>query len=377
MKILFCTNTFENVVNGPSKFAKNLLEINRRYSHAEIRILTEDIAVESLSFYDNKVFRLDLKLNFWNRPWGFIYRMFPYYNACRTLREIYNFDIVVFNNAITGIWSAIKLAKPVIGMINDDNSVSVSRKNFIINYKWIRHFIFKHFEKIALIFEAGVIANSHFLYQSLLKNYQPNLSKLHLLHKGIMIDKDYISPLRPLKLPVKILFVKSDFIRGGLVDLINALALLVNARFELDIVGPKMIYKQEILAKNKSSNVKINFIGPASEEAIKKLMDESDFFIVPAHQEALGIANMEALAHGVTVISSNAGGIPEVMDFGKNGWMVQPKNPFELAKTLQYAIENPEERSIKQKNGFDFVRQHFSHEQVMDRFLKILEKYKS
>ena len=192
-----------------------------------------------------------------------------------------------------------------------------------------------------------------------------------------MIDKDYISPLRPLKLPVKILFVKSDFIRGGLVDLINALALLVNARFELDIVGPKMIYKQEILAKNKSSNVKINFIGPASEEAVKKLMDESDFFIVPAHQEALGIANMEALAHGVTVISSNAGGIPEVMDFGKNGWMVQPKNPFELAKTLQYAIENPEERSIKQKNGFDFVRQHFSHEQVMDRFLEILEKYKS
>ena len=136
MKILFCTNTFENVVNGPSKFAKNLLEINRRYSHAEIRILTEDIAVESLSFYDNKVFRLDLKLNFWNRPWGFIYRMFPYYNACRTLREIYNFDIVVFNNAITGIWSAIKLAKPVIGMINDDNSVSISRKNFKDGADW-------------------------------------------------------------------------------------------------------------------------------------------------------------------------------------------------------------------------------------------------
>ena len=120
----------------------------------------------------------------------------------------------------------------------------------------------------------------------------------------------------------------------------------------------------------------INFIGPASEECVRKLMEESDFLIIPAQQEAFGVANLEALATGLSVITSNAGGIPEVMDKGKNGWITDPKNPLELAKTIQYAIENPEERLTKQQNGYDFVRRNFSHQQVLERFLEILKKYR-
>ncbi|GLU50662.1 glycosyltransferase family 4 protein [Dyadobacter frigoris] len=376
MKILFCTNTFENVVNGPSKFANYLLEINTRYKNFEIRILTEDIAIDSLAQYENKVFRLDLKLSFFTKTWGFIYRMFPYYKACRDLRAEYEFDIVVFNNAITGIWSAIKSDKPVIGMINDDTSASISWRNFDGSHRWFRHFIFKYLEKAAFVFEAGIVVNSHFLQGFLLSIYGPDPSKIHLLHKGIRIDKKRPVRLSSINSPIKILFVKSDFIRGGLFDLIAALALLKDISLELQIIGPKMICKQEILDRNKSSNVAINFIGPAPEETVKKLMEENDFLVIPANQEALGIANMEALARGLTVISSNAGGIPEVMDFGKNGWMVSPNNPFDLANTIQYVIENPDERLIKQQNGYDFVCQNFSHDQVIDRFLKILEKYK-
>ncbi len=105
--------------------------------------------------------------------------------------------------------------------------------------------------------------------------------------------------------------------RGGLFDLIAALDLLKDISFELQIVGPKMIYKHEILDKHKSSNDIIKFIGPANEEIVKKLMLESDFLIIPAHQEAFGVANAEALATGLSVITSNVGGIPEVMDSWK------------------------------------------------------------
>lgn len=376
MKILFCTNTFENIVNGPSKFANYLLEINQRYQNIEIRILTEDISIDSLPRYENKVLRVDLKLNFFTKPWGFIFRMFPYYEASHKLSAVYKFDIVVFNNAITGIWSAIKLDNPVIGMINDDNSVAISWRNFDGSRRWFRHFIFKYLEKTAFIFESGIIANSHFLQKLLLKIHNPDPAKLHILHKGIRITLPRPKQLPPLNSPLKILFVKSDFIRGGLFDLISALDLLKDISVELQIVGPKMIYKQEISERNKSSNVRINFIGPASEESVKQLMIKSDFLIIPARQEAFGVANMEALATGLNVITSNVGGIPEVMDFGKNGWMICPGNALVLAETIQHAIENPQERLVRQQNGYDFVCQNFSHVQVLDRFLDILEKHR-
>ena len=56
MKILFCTNKFEEVSNGPAKFANLILEINDLYQDHEIRILTEDITA-----LHPFVYRLDLK----------------------------------------------------------------------------------------------------------------------------------------------------------------------------------------------------------------------------------------------------------------------------------------------------------------------------
>lgn len=302
--------------------------------------------------------------------------MFPYYHASLKIRAEYNFDIIVFNNAITGIWSAIKLKKPVIGMINDDNSASISWQNFEVSRRWLRHFIFKYLEKTVFVFESGIIVNSHFLHESLSVIYNAELSKLHILHKGIRINSPRPDKYPSLNKPVKILFVKSDFIRGGLFDLIDALDLLKDIAFELLIVGPKIIYKQAVLARNKSSNMTINFIGPAPEEIVNKLMLDSDFLIIPARQEAFGVANMEALATGLSVITSNAGGIPEVMNSGKNGWMVAPGNPAALAETIKNAIENPQARLVKQQNGYDFVSQHFSYVMVLNRFIDILERYK-
>lgn len=362
MKILFCTNTFENVRNGPAKFASYLLEMNRLFQNVEIRILTEDISDHSASQYRDRIYKLDLKLGRFTKPWGFAYRMFPYYKACLAVKSTFAYDIVVFNNAITGIWSSIFLVTPVIGMINDDNSLSIRWKNFSYTHKWFRHFIFKYLEKLACLTETGILVNSRFLLDQVSKNYKIRPEKLHILHKSVKTDIFPSNKSVDFQWPVKILFVKSDFIRGGLFDLISALGLLKNYDFELQIVGPEETHKQEILNSNKYSNLTITFIGPASPEIVKNRMLNNDLFIVPSRQEALGVANLEALAHGLTVISTNTGGIPEALNFGANGWMANPGKPNELAQLIQQVIENPQERLIKQKNGFDYVRKNFSTE---------------
>ena len=375
MKILFCTNTFENVLNGPAKFAGYLLKLNRLDANVEIRILTEDIGIDSLHTDQIFIFRLNLELNRFTKPWGFIYRMFPYYSACRDIRRLFPFDVVIFNNAITGIWSAIQLKTPVLGMINDDSSIGTSINNFQKSRKWFRHFIFRFMEKLACYCMEGIIVNSRFLQNLVLEAYKPCPSKLHLLHKGVSIEGSPNFGKPDLQSPVSVLFVKSDFVRGGLYDLIAALGLLPEYNFELQIVGPGVQFQREIFSQNKYPNVHIDFVGPATQPLIKALMRQNDLFIVPSRQEAFGVANLEALVSGIPVISTNVGGIPEVLNDGNNGWMVNPEKPKELANTIRYVIKNPTERLEKQKKGYAFVCQNFSQTTVLNRFLAIANIY--
>lgn len=376
MKILFVTNTFEEVSNGPSKFANYLLEMNKMFDHVEIKILTENVSIGAKSHESDHVVKLDLQLNIFTKCWGFVYRMFPYYNACVRIRHSFAFDIVVFNNAITGIWSALRLDIPVLGMINDDNSLCVSRRNFSESRTWLRHVIFHYLEKLACKCESGIIVNSTYLFDLIIKKYDTGNTKLYILHKGVQINGvPEFGTINP-DLPIKILFVKSDYIRGGLFDLIKALGIMKIYKFDLQIIGPPHSQKEEILKVNISSNINIIFLGPRNQLEVKKYMMVSHLFVVPSRMEAFGVANLEALANGLVVISTNVGGIPEVLDGGNNGWMANPGNPENLACVMQYVIQNPEERLQKQKNGFAFVKSNFPQTQVINNFLNILNQYK-
>lgn len=377
MKILFVTNTFEHVCNGPSRFANYLLDLNQIYDHVEIKILTEDLSRNSQPIDSAQIFRLDLKLNFWTKPWGFVYRMFPYYNACVKIRKDFAFDIVVFNNAITGIWSAFKLRTPVLGMINDDNSLSVSRKSISLTKSWIRHLIFHYLEKLACKLETGIIINSKYLSDLVLTKYGINGNKLHILYKGVTVGpQPGFRPINP-ELPIKVLFVKSDYIRGGLFDLIRALGILTPYKFDLQIIGPLHSHAGKILNAFRFANINLIFLGPASPVEVQNYMKASDLFVVPSHKEAFGVANLEALANGLTVVSTHVGGIPEVLDKGKSGWMASPGDPENLAGIIRYVIQNPEEKLQKQKHGYNSVSQRFTQSQVLSRFLEILTHYKA
>jgi glycosyltransferase involved in cell wall biosynthesis len=100
---------------------------------------------------------------------------------------------------------------------------------------------------------------------------------------------------------------------------------------------------------------------------------EHDIFCVPSRSEALGVANIEALASGIPVVSTRVGGIPEVMDYGNNGWLTEAGNGADLTAALQSCIGNPEERRAKTAGGKAFVGR-FDKEQMFRNFLTILHR---
>jgi L-malate glycosyltransferase len=64
-------------------------------------------------------------------------------------------------------------------------------------------------------------------------------------------------------------------------------------------------------------------------------------FIMPSRSEAWGMAALEAMAHGVPVIASDVGGLPEIVEPGNGGWLVPPGDPAALARAITEAASSP------------------------------------
>jgi L-malate glycosyltransferase len=66
-----------------------------------------------------------------------------------------------------------------------------------------------------------------------------------------------------------------------------------------------------------------------------------DLFIMPSRSEAWGLTALRAMAFGLPVIASNVGGLPEVVEQGKSGWLVRSESPDALADAIIDAASDP------------------------------------
>lgn len=94
---------------------------------------------------------------------------------------------------------------------------------------------------------------------------------------------------------------------------------------------------------------------------------------MPSLYEGFGIAALEALAAGVPVIASEVGGIPEIIENGKNGLLVSPNDSCELCgKILDLAADK--NIRIKFSDAGKKLSYDFSGEKMTDRYFGIYEK---
>lgn len=98
---------------------------------------------------------------------------------------------------------------------------------------------------------------------------------------------------------------------------------------------------------------------------VPKLLQAVDILVMPSLREGLPIAALEAMAAGVSVVATNVGGTPEVVEDGITGILVKPKDSGALLKGLLRLLEN-KELSVKMKENASIrLRQHFSLEKMI------------
>ena len=367
MKILFCTNVFEVIENGPVKFAHLILRINTLYPTHELHILTEDIHTPQPNVHKVKLSK------FWRKsPISQFIRMWVYHREAMRIRSQFPFDVLVYNHALVGLWSAYQFER-TIGMINDDNNAAATQESSL--FTRIKRWVFHRTERLMAHRAHTIIVNSNYLKTSIEKAYDLPAQKVHRLYKAVELPLVVQVPPKKICLSglINVLFIKNDYRRGGLFTLLEALSRLPY-RFTLTIAGPDASDKQQIMNHIATiSNVEGQFLGKIAQQEVQRLLANSHLFCVPSQKEALGVANLEAMAQGVPVVSTTVGGIPEVLDYGRCGWLVEPGNSFTLAAAIEECLIQHTIRARKITHAYQQV-QSFSPSRMYDTFLEILSQ---
>jgi len=202
--------------------------------------------------------------------------------------------------------------KPVVefSIENSDRVTAVSESLKKDTYE---HFnVSKEIEVIPNFINAGDFAkkdNAHFK-----KMIAPNGEKI-LIHT---------SNFRPVKRIQDVVYVFKK-----VVDILPAKLLLVGD-------GPERQSIEE-LCREVGVCDQITFLG--KQDAIQDILSVSDVFLLPSQQESFGLAALEALACGVPVVSSNAGGIPELNANGVSGFTCEVGDVDAMAKACLHILE--------------------------------------
>ena len=130
----------------------------------------------------------------------------------------------------------------------------------------------------------------------------------------------------------------------GFQDVIIALNEIKNdiPNWEYHIIGDGP-YKNDLVSLIEKYRLqkKIKFHGFIDDIELKsQLLINSDIFVGTSHSEALGLVFLEALAHGLPVLGSNTGGIPEIINKDELGLLVRPRDINEIKNGIKKILKD-------------------------------------
>lgn len=93
---------------------------------------------------------------------------------------------------------------------------------------------------------------------------------------------------------------------------------------------------------------------------IPRLLAAADAFVLPTLTEALPTVLAEAMAAQKPIIASNVGGVPEMVEHGRNGLLLSPAEPDQLAKACLQLVQNPQQAQAMGAAGRQIVEEKFN-----------------
>ncbi len=223
-----------------------------------------------------------------------------------------------------------------------------------------------------------VIAISHYNRKRIVEWEPESREKTFLVYSGV--DAEYFSPkeTKDHDRPFTILNVGSLKWQKAHSILIAACKRLSKDGkvFRCLIVGegPERNNLQALIDQNDLRD-KVHLIGKVYQENIIEYYQNADLFVLSSISEGLPVVLMEAMAAQLPVIGTNITGIPEIIEEGNTGFMVDPGNDQELHKKIRCLMEDEALRIKFGENGRRKVIREFEIHDNAKKLRDIFEKY--
>tara|TARA_R110002012_G_scaffold283090_2_gene473159 strand:- start:107667 stop:108722 length:1056 start_codon:yes stop_codon:yes gene_type:complete len=172
---------------------------------------------------------------------------------------------------------------------------------------------------------------------------------------------------------VQILFLGRIGKRKGTFDLLQTIidnSDYFEDKIKLTIGGDGDIEKLNSLIISHKLDKTIEYVGWVDGEKKKELLTNSHVLILPSYNEGLPISLLEAMSYSMPIISTNVGGIPQILKNNLNGILIEPGNKTQIFEALKVYTENKELISKHGKASYKLVHDFFP-KKVINRLEEI------
>jgi glycosyltransferase involved in cell wall biosynthesis len=158
--------------------------------------------------------------------------------------------------------------------------------------------------------------------------------------------------------------------------LIEAAAILVEDFPALKVVivgdGPERT-RLEGLVEQLGLAASVLFLGWRSRETLSDVLDAFDVGVLSSDFEATPLSVIEFMAAGKPVVATRVGGVPGLIEDGREGMLVPPRDPASFARAVAALLGDPARRAVLGEQARERQRREFSFERMVRRIEDLYE----
>ncbi len=198
--------------------------------------------------------------------------------------------------------------------------------------------------------------------EALARDYCGN-ERIYILKNPIAMPELHEIPKRslPEDRKVQLLFMGEIGKRKGVYDIVDTVRCMppeMQSRVVFNVCGNNEVDKLRALVKEGKIEESFRISDWVQGEEKKQLLINSDIYILPSYHEGLPVSILEAMSCLLPVISTDAGGIPEIVKDGYNGIIVKPGDIEAIKDAVIKLVSDEETRVCFGKNGRQLVEEY-------------------
>ena len=144
-------------------------------------------------------------------------------------------------------------------------------------------------------------------------------------------------------------------------------------RYKIIGGGPLEVRLRRMVASLKLDDC-VEFLGSQPHPRVMEHMAQCDIFSLPSWQEGFGVVYVEAMANGKPVIGCQGEGVEDVVEHGKTGLLVKPRDVDSLVEALDFLLSHPKEARAMGERARKLVLENYTWEKNAEKIIKIYKE---